>query len=194
MYEFATTKSSTHSKDKNISWRSEPIKLSEERYKINVNRARFPFCIVWTPLPCITQLIPFIGHTGIGDSRGVLHDFAGPYTVTIDDLAFGETHKFVRLVDLEKEGVTPEQFDQALKQADICYRKRMHNIFCDNCHSHVARALNILKFKGRTNYTMIDVWWMCLANSSYVSLSHVFWTYVLWILVALIWGLVQVLS
>ena len=32
-------------------------------------------------------MIPFIGHTGIGDSRGVTHDFAGPYYVSIDDLA-----------------------------------------------------------------------------------------------------------
>jgi len=26
-------------------------------------------------------------------SDGVIHDFAGPYTIGIDDLAFGETHK-----------------------------------------------------------------------------------------------------
>lgn len=26
---------------------------------------RFPFCIVWTPLPVITWILPFFGHTGI---------------------------------------------------------------------------------------------------------------------------------
>ena len=26
---------------------------------------RFPFCIVWTPLPMISWIFPFIGHTGI---------------------------------------------------------------------------------------------------------------------------------
>lgn len=51
----------------------------------------------------ITQLLAVIGHTGIGDSRGILHDFAGPYYVSIDDLAFGETHKYVTL---ELEGIT----------------------------------------------------------------------------------------
>ena len=61
--------------------------------KIDPENARFPFCIVWTPLPCITWFLPTIGHTGIAMSDGVIHDFAGPYTVTIDDLAFGETHK-----------------------------------------------------------------------------------------------------
>lgn len=45
----------------------------------------------------ISWFLPFIGHTGIGMADGVLHDFAGPYTITVDDLAFGETHKYVPL-------------------------------------------------------------------------------------------------
>ena len=59
-------------------------------------------------------MLPIIGHTGIGDSKGVIHDFAGPYYVSIDDLAFGEAHKYV-VLDLE--GVTPEQYDKAIKEA-----------------------------------------------------------------------------
>jgi hypothetical protein len=130
-------------------------------------------------------MIPCIGHTGIGDSKGVTHDFAGPYYISIDDLAFGETHKYVTL---QLDNVTPSEYDEAIKQADIVYRKRMHNIFCDNCHSHVARVLNNLKYKGRTNYTMIDVWWMCSTKSKYITWCHIFITYCLWILVGLIWG------
>ena len=41
----------------------------------------------------ISWFLPFIGHTGIAVSDGTIHDFSGPYTVTIDDMAFGETHK-----------------------------------------------------------------------------------------------------
>lgn len=33
--------------------------------KIDVENNRFPYCIVWTPLPLISWFIPFIGHTGI---------------------------------------------------------------------------------------------------------------------------------
>jgi hypothetical protein len=65
----------------------------------------------------------------------------------------------------------------------------MHNIFCDNCHSHVARVLNILKYKGHTNYTMIDVWWMCLVKSKYVTWAHIFYTYVLYIIIGAIFGI-----
>jgi hypothetical protein len=38
---------------------------------------RYPYCVVWTPLPVISWLLPFIGHTGIADSRGCIYDFAG---------------------------------------------------------------------------------------------------------------------
>ena len=47
--------------------------------KIDAERARFPYCIVWTPLPLISWFLPFIGHTGIALSDGVIHDFSGPY-------------------------------------------------------------------------------------------------------------------
>jgi transmembrane protein 222 len=68
-----------------------------EAANIDADKARFPYCIVWTPLPLISWFLPFIGHTGIAMSNGIIHDFAGPYTITIDDLAFGETHKYVPL-------------------------------------------------------------------------------------------------
>lgn len=37
---------------------------------INLRTQRFPHCIVWTPLPPITWLLPFIGHMGIADKHG----------------------------------------------------------------------------------------------------------------------------
>ena len=71
------------------------IKMREK--EIDPVRARFPFCIVWTPLPCITWLLPPIGHMGIAYSTGVIRDFAGPYYVSEDNLAFGSTTRFVQL-------------------------------------------------------------------------------------------------
>ena len=84
---------------------SREIDGKDKRYTIKPYNKRFPLCIVWTPLPLITWLLPCIGHTGIGDTKGILHDFAGPYYVSVDDLAFGETHKYVVL---KLDGVTEE--------------------------------------------------------------------------------------
>lgn len=35
------------------------------KQKIDSKNNRYPYCIVWTPLPCISWFLPFIGHTGI---------------------------------------------------------------------------------------------------------------------------------
>ena len=130
-------------------------------------------------------MLPCIGHTGICDSKGFVHDFAGPYTITIDNFSFGETHKYVTL---NLDGITPEQFNEAVKKADAVYGRRMHNICCDNCHSHVAMVLNNLNYKGKQNYTMIDIWLMCSIKSEYVTYYHTLMTYWLWAIVALICG------
>eukprot|EP00347_Sterkiella_histriomuscorum_P022121 403331607 len=144
-----------------------------EKSEINPAQARFPFCIVWTPLPLITWLLPFIGHTGIAMSDGIIHDFAGPYTIGIDDLAFGETHKYVRL-DIEDTN----KYDRAVEKADQIYEQMMHNLFCNNCHSHVARVLNKYNYQGRSNHTMIGVWWLTITRSKYVSWGHLIMTYI----------------
>ena len=65
--------------------------------KPDFKRNRYPFSIVWTPLPLISAFLPFIGHTGVCTEDGVIHDFSAPYTITIDDMAFGNPTKYVPL-------------------------------------------------------------------------------------------------
>ena len=37
----------------------------------------YPFCIVWTDFKLCTWCFPFVGHMGIGDSKGQVHEFMG---------------------------------------------------------------------------------------------------------------------
>ncbi len=39
------------------------IQLNENN--IDIKKNRYPYCIVWTPLPLISYFLPIIGHTGI---------------------------------------------------------------------------------------------------------------------------------
>jgi hypothetical protein len=66
----------------------------------STSQERYPMCIVWTPIPLITWVLPFVGHMGICDSRGVVHDFAGPYYIGEDCLAFGNPAKYWNVADL----------------------------------------------------------------------------------------------
>ena len=45
----------------------------------------------------------------------------------------------------------------------------VHNLFCNNCHSHCAYVLNVVKYKNRRNYNMISIWWMIVTKGKYVS-------------------------
>lgn len=65
--------------------------------QIDPRRARFPCCIVWTPLPVISWLIPFIGHIGICREDGVILDFAGPNFVCVDNFAFGAATRYIQI-------------------------------------------------------------------------------------------------
>eukprot|EP01016_Furgasonia_blochmanni_P015043 TRINITY_DN1808_c0_g2_i5.p3 TRINITY_DN1808_c0_g2~~TRINITY_DN1808_c0_g2_i5.p3 ORF type:complete len:127 (+),score=9.16 TRINITY_DN1808_c0_g2_i5:118-498(+) len=61
-------------------------KQSSRKGELAPDINRFPFCIVWTTLPIISFVFPMIGHTGICNSKGVIHDFAGPYYISVSSI------------------------------------------------------------------------------------------------------------
>ena len=65
---------------------------------------------------------PLIGHTGICTADGVIHDFAGPYTVTVDNMAFGTPTKYWQL---DPKKATDMEWDAAVLAASQEYRGRM---------------------------------------------------------------------
>lgn len=103
--------------------------------------------------------MPCVGHMGIADSEGIIHDFAGPYYVSLDDFAFGRVARFLTL-----EPRSLEEWDASIESADATYRKRMHNLCCDNCHSHVATALNTSRYAGRQWDMVALAMWMTVAG------------------------------
>lgn len=145
--------------------------LNSEPKKICPNKNRYPYCIVWTPIPFLTYLIPCIGHTGIANSEGIIHDFAASFYVNIDDFSFGKPTKYYQLELTDKEKY---EFDNAVQKGDLIYNNLRHNLFWNNCHSHVAYVLNQLKYKGKNNYNMVDIWWMLIWKGKYTS----FWGFI----------------
>jgi hypothetical protein len=51
----------------------------------------------------------------ISRSDGTIHDFAGPYFVSVDDFAFGKPLKYVQL---DHSKITDKEWDDAILQAD----------------------------------------------------------------------------
>ena len=81
------------SADETVSLQDELWPLSE----IDPKKSRFPCCIVWTPLPVVSWLAPFIGHVGICKEDGTVVDFSGSNLVNVDDFAFGMVARYLQL-------------------------------------------------------------------------------------------------
>ncbi|GLU19828.1 hypothetical protein SLE2022_360530 [Rubroshorea leprosula] len=136
--------------------------------QIDPQRARFPCCIVWTPLPVISWFIPFIGHIGICREDGVILDFAGPNFICVDNFAFGAVARYVQINKEQDCWVSPHR--PAFKDLDLClqddpgretltwddairkstqeFQHRSYNLFPCNCHSFVANNLNRMGFRS----------------------------------------------
>ncbi|CAH2064426.1 unnamed protein product [Thlaspi arvense] len=143
--------------------------FADNPMKIDPRRDRFPCCIVWTPLPFISWLVPFIGHVGICREDGVILDFAGPNFVCVDNFAFGAVSRYIQINKekessftsgshmfngesrYEEEEDTREReptWDDALRKGIQEYQHHSYNIFTCNCHSFVANNLNRLAVRS----------------------------------------------
>ena len=90
---------------------------------------RYPRAIVWGPLPPLTCCgCPCVGHMGIGDSQGRIHDFAGPYYIGVDSFMVGPVWRYAAV---HPNFPSDDEWDSAIEKADDVYRNRMHNICCD---------------------------------------------------------------
>jgi hypothetical protein len=153
-----------------INMSNDSEKSTDTDMEIQPKHHRYPFCIVWTPLPIISWFFPFIGHMGIATSKGVIRDFAGSYYVSEDDMAFGLPTMYWQLSPDKVPGGI-EAFDRAIKEASDEYRTHTHNICCDNCHSHVALALNTMQYNNKSNWNMVHLATMMIFKGKWVGIS-----------------------
>ena len=110
---------------------------------------------------------------GISDSQGVACDFQGPYNVGEDGyMMMGPPTRYLRMPLSSIEGST-EQWDQAVQESNENYKGRMHNICCDNCHSHVACALNTMGLEayGMRKWNMVKLCFLVFFKGRFVSLG-----------------------
>lgn len=56
---------------------------------LNSHTDKYPMCIVWSPIPFLTWILPFVGHLGITTSDGEINDFAASYFIHV--CAFSES-------------------------------------------------------------------------------------------------------
>ncbi|KAM0924613.1 hypothetical protein ACQ4PT_004587 [Festuca glaucescens] len=149
--------------------------------QIDPKRARFPCCIVWTPIPFITWLVPFIGHIGICREDGVILDFAGPNFVSVDNFAFGAVARYIQVNGDERYKLLGTQveatWDDALKKGVQEFQNRSYNLFTCNCHSFVANNLNRLFYSGHDKWNVVSLAAVMFLRGRWVSTTSVVKTF-----------------
>lgn len=172
---------------------SETAYIMTQILEIDAKNDRYPYCIVWTPIPFLTWFFPFIGHMGICTSSGVIRDFAGSYYVSEDNMGFGRPTKYWQLDSSSVQGGATA-WDRAVADAADVYKTRVHNLCCDNCHSMVALALNDMRYDGKTSWNMVNVAFLTLVYGRYVSFSAWLKTWLPFLLFAVLLTLIIALQ
>lgn len=164
--------------------------------QIDPTRARFPCCIVWTPLPVISWFLPFVGHVGIGREDGVIVDFAGPNFVSVDNFTFGDVARYIQLTKekcpityrseeefkLVESGRNQYTWDESLKKTTQEYQQQIYSILTCNCHSFVANHLNRLE-TGPTCWNVVNVATMILLKGQWVNTQSMIRSYLSFMMV-----------
>ncbi|KAF4315382.1 hypothetical protein BBO99_00009418, partial [Phytophthora kernoviae] len=92
----------------------------------------------------------------------------GPYTIGRDDFAFGAATRYLQC-KVEPEDVA--NWDEAVASGCKIYESRMHNLCCDNCHSHVAVCLEHFQYASRRRWNMVYLCFWMFFRGKYVSVA-----------------------
>lgn len=55
-----------------------------------------------------------------------------------------------------------------VQRSNFTFISFQHNLCCDNCHSHVAMALNLMHYDGSDNWNMLKLAFLMLFKGRYV--------------------------
>ncbi|XP_019403511.1 PREDICTED: transmembrane protein 222 isoform X3 [Crocodylus porosus] len=95
----------------------------------------------------------------------------GMQNVQEDNMAFGRPVKYWKLDPNKVYSTSPNAWDTAVHDASEEYKHRMHNLCCDNCHSHVALALNLMRYDNSSSWNMVKLCFFSLLYGKYVSIG-----------------------
>lgn len=121
-------------------------------------------------------------------------------------MAFGKPTRYLQL-DISKVAGGAEAWDRAVREASEEYKVlktfvlslskahpvyiffsaskqgRVHNLCCDNCHSHVSMALNLMEYGSSTSHNMFQLAIWSFLFSKYTGIKGFLLTWVPFLIV-----------
>lgn len=164
----------------------------ETDLSVNVQTGVYPYCIIWSPIPMITWVFPFIGHLGIATREGIIFDFAGSYHIGQNSFAFGAPTKYFQCLHDNDNVVNDTSWNESIEMGNAMYEKRMHNLFWDNCHSHVASCLNANKFQNK-RWNMVNLAYLLFVHGTFTNAEGMLKTWLPFLTILILVFIVQYL-
>ena len=95
-------------------------------------------------------------------------------------MGFGNVTKYLEIDpknDFNVQGSTVKKVDKAIDEASEVYEGMVHNLFCNNCHHHVARALNRLNYLDSNSWGTFSLMILLMRKGKFVSWKRFLSTY-----------------
>lgn len=73
-----------------------------------------------------------------------------------------------RMVNKQRVGCFTSLFSHHSNTHLHCVPSWKHNLCCDNCHSHVAMALNLMRYENSTSWNMVNLCALSLIRGKHV--------------------------
>lgn len=154
--------------------------------EIDPRKQKFPCCLVWTPLPVVSWLAPFVGHVAICREDGTIVDFSGDSLIRVGHLIYGDVARYYQ-IDRQQccfarnfgghtcnqsyqhaESGTAISWDDAVQLSRRHFETRTFNLFSCNGHSFSANCLNRLSYEGSIYWNMITVGVLIMSKGQWV--------------------------
>lgn len=131
--------------------------------------------LVWTSIPVLSYIFPFIGHVGITDSTGRIHDFGSSHYISIDQMTYGNPDKIIHF-EITNDEFT--RWDKCIHSVSKKFTHKTYSLCGVNGYSFCASVLNKINYNDRNDYTACEVMKMTIGCKYYVGTASMCKSYI----------------
>lgn len=139
-----------------------------------------PYAFLWSPIPFISTILPFIGHISVCSSNGTIHDFFSSKYISINQINYGSPYKYINL-DLKENEM--REWDKAIAKADKKYKRKIFSFCGNNSLKYAAFILGTINYNGKSKHSKCDIIKLGMRKSKFFSNCDVIKTYIGFVLI-----------
>eukprot|EP01124_Arcella_intermedia_P015932 TRINITY_DN2247_c0_g1_i2.p1 TRINITY_DN2247_c0_g1~~TRINITY_DN2247_c0_g1_i2.p1 ORF type:complete len:138 (-),score=14.95 TRINITY_DN2247_c0_g1_i2:12-425(-) len=129
--------------------------------------------------------------------RNASSNSLSPYYVNrhMHETGFGAVTKYVQVSPkdfkaFDGSGDFYDLWDKTIEKHSLEFEGTSHNLFCNNCHNHVAAVLNELEFQKFRHWNTLSLILYMIFAGRYVSLGRFFSTNAAFVIIVVVISLV----